>query len=61
MMRLGWALWQEGDAVPGGHTAVFPAFVRLTVLSRVSSRDPSLPFSPMFNEHDLLGRCFETM
>ena len=51
---LGDSVLQEGTQGP------VPALVRLTVVSWVFSHDPSLPFSPVVNEHDLLGRCFET-
>lgn len=52
---LGDSVLQEGTQGP------VPALVRLTVVSWVFSHDPSLPFSPVVNEHNLLGRCFETM
>lgn len=61
---MGWAFWQEGrwvTVLQESTQGSVPALVRLTVVSWVFSHDPSLPFSPGFNEHDLLGRCFETM
>ena len=48
------------SALQEGTQGSVPALVRLAVVSWVSSHDPRLPFSPVFNERNLPGRCFET-